>query len=60
MDQKDRGLTINRKKSVYLRFNGDRNLDGNSDINLQGDNWERVTTFIYLGVTLAENGEMRR
>ena len=32
----DRGLEISRKKPVYLRFNGDWNLDGNSDINLQG------------------------
>ena len=30
----DRGLKINRKKTVYLRFNEDGNLDGNSDINL--------------------------
>ena len=30
----DRGLKINRKKTVYLRFNVDGNLDGNSDINL--------------------------
>ena len=30
----DRGLKINRKKTVYLRFNVDRNLEGNSDINL--------------------------
>ena len=28
----DRWLTINRKKTVYLRLNVDRNLDGNSDI----------------------------
>ena len=28
----DRGLEISRKKPVYLRFNGDWNLDGNSDI----------------------------
>ena len=41
----DRGLNINSKKTVYLRFNGDGNLDGNSDINLQGDNLERVNTF---------------
>ena len=27
----DRGLKINRKKSVYLRFNVDGNLDGNSE-----------------------------
>ena len=32
----DRGLKINRRKTVYLRFNGDGNLDGNSDINPQG------------------------
>ena len=31
----DRGLKINRKKTVYLRFNVDGNLDSNSDINLQ-------------------------
>ena len=41
----DRGLKIGRKKTVYLRFNGDGNLDGNSDINLQGENLERMTTF---------------
>ena len=45
----DRGLKINRKKTVYLRFNVDGNLDGNSDINLQGQNLERVNTFKYLG-----------
>ena len=27
-----------RKETVYLRFNGDGNLDGNSDINLQAEN----------------------
>ena len=32
----DRGLNINRKKTVYVGFNGDGNLDGNSVINLQG------------------------
>ena len=36
----DGGLKINRKKIVYLRFNVDGNLDGNSDINLQGLNLE--------------------
>ena len=41
----DRGLKINRKKAVYLRFNVDGNLDGNSDINLQGHNLARVNTF---------------
>ena len=54
----DRGLKINRKKTVYLRFNVDGNLDGNSDINLQGQNLERVNTFKYLGATLAENGDL--
>ena len=33
-----RGLEISRKKPVYLRFNG----DGNLDINLQGENLESV------------------
>ena len=54
----DRGLKINRKKTVYLRFNVNGNLDGNSDINLQGQNLERVNTFKYLGATLAENGDL--
>ena len=40
----DRGLKINRNKTVYLRFNVDGNLDGNSDINIQGENLERVNT----------------
>ena len=53
----DRGLKINREKTVYLRFNVDGNLDGNSDINVQGQNLERVDTFKYLGATLAENGD---
>ena len=53
----NRWLKINRKKTVYLRFNVDRNLDGNSDINIQGDNLEQVNTFKYLGTTLAENGD---
>ena len=38
----DRGLKINRNKTVYLRFNVDGNLDGNSDINIQGEHLERV------------------
>ena len=35
-------------------------MDGSSDIiiNLQGENLERVNTFKYLGVTLAENGDL--
>ena len=39
---RDMGLNISRKKTVYKRFNVHRNLDGNSDINLHGDNLERV------------------
>ena len=54
----DRGLKINIKTTVYLRFNGDGNLDGNSDINIQGENLERVNTFKYLGATLAENVDL--
>ena len=44
----DRGLKISRKKTIYVslvRFNGDGNLDGNSDINLQGENLARMYTF---------------
>ena len=51
----DRGLKINIKKTVYLRFTVDGNLDGNSDIRY---NLERVNTFKYLGATLAENGDL--
>ena len=39
---------------AMARFNG----DGNSDINLQGEKLERVTTFKYLGASLAENGDL--
>ena len=39
----DRGLKINRYKP---------------QINLQGENLERVNTFKYLGATLAENGDL--
>ena len=49
---------IYRKKTVYLRFNVDGNLDGNSEIKLQGQNLERVNTFKHLGATLAENGAL--
>ena len=38
MAMEERGLKINRRKTVYLRFNVDGNLGGNSDINLQGHN----------------------
>ena len=45
----DRGLKINRKTTVYLRFNVDGNLDG--DINLHGQNLERVNLLIHLKYT---------
>ena len=54
----NRGLTIYRKKMVYLRFDVDGNLDGNSDINLHGHNLERVNTFKFLGATLSEHGAL--
>ena len=47
-----------RKKTIYMRFNGDGNLDGNSDINLQAGNFDRLNTFKYLGATLANNGDL--
>ena len=48
----DRWLKISRKKTVYMRFIGNGNLDGNSDINLQGENLKTVNTFKYLEATL--------
>ena len=45
----DRRLKINREKTVYLRFNVDGNLDGNSDINLQGQYLEQVNTWSDIG-----------
>ena len=48
-------LSISRKKTVYKRFNVHGNLDGNSDINLHGDIWERVTTFKYLEYAASKN-----
>ena len=32
--------------------------DGNSDVNILGENLERVNTFKYIGATLAENGDL--
>ena len=49
-----RWLKINRKKTVYLRFI----VDGNSDINIQGEHLERMNTFKYLVATLSENGDL--
>ena len=55
------GLKINRNKTIYLMLYGNGNLDGNSDINLHGENLEkRVSTFKYIGATLAENGDWMR
>ena len=51
---KDRGLKINIERKL---FNGNGNLDGNSDINLQADNLDRLDAFKYLGATLANNGD---
>ncbi len=53
-----RWLKINIKKTVYLRFIVDGNLDGNSDINIQGENLERMNTFKDLVATLTENGNL--
>ena len=50
----DRGLKISRKKTEYLKFNDDQNLD----VKLQGDNLKRVSTFKYLGSTMAGDGEL--
>ena len=54
----DRGLKISRNTTVYQSFNGDGNLDGNSDINIQEEYLESVTTFKYMGATLPTNGDM--
>ena len=56
-----RGLEISRKKPVYLRFNGYWNLDGNSDINLQGENMESVNcicNFFPLSAVLLDEFEL--
>ena len=42
----DKGLKISRKKTVYMRFNGDGNLDGNSDLNQQGESMKRLNAYI--------------
>ena len=42
----DRGLNFSRTKTVYLRFNVDWNVNGNSDVR---ENLERLNTFKYLG-----------
>ena len=46
------------KGNFIQDVNVHRNLDGNSDINLHGDNLERVVAFKYLGSTLSENGDL--
>ena len=48
-----------KENCIYNRFNVHRDLDGNSDINLHIDTFERVTSFFkYLGSTLADNGDL--
>ena len=50
-------IMLNKIQFNSIQFNVDRDLDdGNSDVNIQGENLERVNTFKYLGATLAENG----
>ena len=49
-----------KERKLYTRGSMYRNFDGNSDINIHGDNLERVTTFKYLVSTLAENGDLMR
>ena len=44
---------MKRNRSAIIIFSA-----YNSDINLQGQNLERVNTFKYLGATLAENGDL--
>ena len=46
----DRLLKISRNKTVHLRFSGDWNMDGNSDINLQGKHLERIRGLIHLNI----------
>ena len=49
---------VEQKLSEWRMAMAGFNGDGNSDINLQGEKLERVTTFKYLGATLAENGDL--
>ena len=39
-------------------FNGDGNLDGNSDIYLHAEHLEILNSFTYLGATLEVNGDL--
>ena len=45
------GLKISRKKTVYLRVNGDENSYGTYDIEIQKEDLEIVTAFAYPGST---------
>ena len=51
-------MRISRKKTEYLMFTGNMNSDVNSNINLQGENLYRVTSFAYLVSTLAMDGDL--
>ena len=44
----DRGLKINRKKTVYLRFNVDGNMDGNSDMSYETSTGTKFGTSEYI------------
>ena len=50
----ERGLKISRRKTEYLGCNEHQD----AEIHLQGETVKRVKTFIYLGSTLAEDGEL--
>ncbi len=50
----ERGLKISRKKTEYLECNEHQD----TEIHLNGETAKRVNTFIYLGSTLVEDGEL--
>ena len=50
----EQGLKISRKKTEYLGCNEHQD----TEIHLNGETAKRVNTFIYLGSTLVEDGEL--
>ena len=50
----ERGLKISRKKTEYLKFCDERDME----IRLQGEILKRVDKFKYLGSTVSENEEL--
>ena len=52
--REERGLKISRRKTEYLGCNEYQD----AEIHLQGETVNRVNTFIYMGSTLAEDGEL--